>query len=158
MKNLLTILLLVKCLIGISQKQVDFQKYFETSDLLVIAEVTQALPDILQDDVGTSYGSVSIECRKTIDLKSISVENCPSDTYYSLIYLSTNGNKRNIHLEAKMPCLAFLKANNTVDNEAITIFSLTDENSIFELTPTMIQQLIAKYPSFNQLNLYEFIR
>jgi hypothetical protein len=158
MKNLLTILLLVKCLIGISQKQVDYQKYFETSDLILIAEVTQALPDILQDDVGTSYGSVSIECRKTIDLKSISVENCPSDTYYSLIYLSTNGNKRNIHLEAKMPCLAFLKAENTIYNEAITIFSLTDENSIFELTPTLIQQLIANYTSFNQLNLYEFIR
>jgi len=158
MKNLLTILLIMKCLNGISQKQVDYQKYFETSDLLVIAKVTKALPDILQDDVGTSYGSVSIECIKTIDLKSNSIENCPSDTYYSLIYLSTNGNKRNIHLEAKMPCIAFLKAERAVDNEAITIFSLTNENSIFELTPTLIQQLIAKYPSFNQLDLYEFIR
>lgn len=148
----------MKCLNGISQKQVDYQKYFETSDLLVIAKVTKALPDILQDDVGTSYGSVSIECIKTIDLKSNSIENCPSDTYYSLIYLSTNGNKRNIHLEAKMPCIAFLKAERAVDNEAITIFSLTNENSIFELTPTLIQQLIAKYPSFNQLDLYEFIR
>lgn len=150
MKNLLTILLIMKCLNGISQKQVDYQKYFETSDLLVIAKVTKALPDILQDDVGTSYGSVSIECIKTIDLKSNSIENCPSDTYYSLIYLSTNGNKRNIHLEAKMPCIAFLKAERAVDNEAITIFSLTNENSIFELTPTLIQQLIAKYSSFNQ--------
>jgi hypothetical protein len=158
MKSLLTILLISKCLCGISQKQIDLKKHFETSDLLVIAKVTQALPDILQDDVGTSYGSVSIECINTIDLKSNSIENCPSNTYYSLIYLSTNGNKRNIHLEAKMPCIAFLKAEKTVENEAITIFSLTDENSIIELTPTLVQQLIAKYPSFNHLNLYEFIR
>ncbi len=158
MKSILTILLISKCLSGISQKQIDFKKYFETSDLLVIAKVTQALPDILQDDVGTSYGSVSIECINTIDLKSNSIENCPSDTYYSLIYLSTNGNRRNIHLEAQLLFLAFLKAEKTVDNEAITIFSLTDENSIFELTPALVQQLIAKYPSFNQLNLYEFIR
>jgi hypothetical protein len=57
-----------------------------------------------------------------------------------------------------MLCLAFLKAEKTVENEAINIFSLTDENSISELTPAFVQQLIAKYPSFNQLNLYEFIR
>jgi hypothetical protein len=123
----------------------------------LVATIIDVKPDIMQDDIGTSYGSVSLKCNLAFDIRSRSTKRCPIDTIYSLIYLSTNGNKPFIQLKNNASVFAFIKSNKIEENDVITNLSLVDENSIFELTTEFINQLQVNYSIFDQLNLYEYI-
>lgn len=140
-----------------SQAPKNLQHYIEASNLVVIGQVIQVMPDILQDDLGTAYGSLSAKCFNAFDPKSIKQTKCPTDTLYSLIYLSTEGNKPNIELNKQDFCLLFLISEKFEENQFNPIYKLTNENAIFILKPEIIKQLIAIHPNFKEINLYDFI-
>lgn len=144
--------------VGSAQPTKGFNQYLKSGNLMIIGQVVEILPDILQDDLGTSYGSVSVKCFAAFDLKTESKTECPFDMLRSLIYLSTNGNKPNIELSKLDFCLLFLTMEPNFDNQFTSYYKLVDENSIFELTPEKIKQLVAIQPKYKQHRLHEFIR
>lgn len=158
MKSSLIIILILFSQIGRTQNRPINNNYFETADWAIVAKIIDVKPDIMQDDFGTSYGSVSLKCDIGFNIHSMSTQVCPIDAIYSLIYLSTNGNKPFIQLKNNMSVIAFIKSNKIEENDIIENFSLVDENSIFELTTELIHQLQLNYSIFDQMNLYEFIR
>lgn len=145
------------CSICSAQPTKNFNQYLKSGNLMIIGQVVEILPDILQDDLGTSYGSISVKCFVCFDLKTESKTECPFDTLRSLIYLSTNGNKPNKELSKLDFCLLFLTMYPNFDNQFTSNYKLVDENSIFELTPEIIKQLVTIQPKYKQL-LYEYIR
>jgi hypothetical protein len=140
-----------------SQAPKSLEHYLEKSNLLLLGQAINVLPDILQDDLGTSYGSLSAQCFKAFEPEYMILAKCPIDTLYSLIYLSTNANKPNIKLKKREFCLLFLNLEKSEENQIIPNYKLTDENAIFNLTPAIIHQLIAINPKFKELNLNEYI-
>ncbi len=158
MKSSLILTFILLSQIGRTQNRSINNNYFETADLAIVAKIIDVKPDIMQDDVGTSYGSVSLKCNIAFDLHSKSITKCPTDTIYSLTYLSTNGNKPFIQLKNNMTVIAFLKSNKIYETQIIENFNIVDENAIFELTTELIYQLGLNYSVLNQMNLYEFIR
>jgi len=140
-----------------AQRPKSFNQYLKSGNLMIIGQVVEILPDILQDDLGTSYGSVTVKCNTAFDLKSESITDCLFDTLRSLIYLSTNGNKPNINLNKHDFCLLFLIMDPIFDSQFTSNYKLEDENAIFELTPEIIKQLVTIQPKYKHL-LYEYIR
>lgn len=139
-----------------SQAPKSLEYYLEKSNLLVIGQVINVMPDILQDDFGTAYGCLSVQCMKAFEPKFIDLAICPTDTLYSLIYLSTNANKPNIELKKREFCLLFFNYRKTDENQIAQNYKLIDENAIFNLTLENIHKLIAINPKLKELNLNEY--
>lgn len=157
MKWILLVLLGLGNFASIAQSSNNLNRYLKTGNVLVIGQVVQIMPDIIQDDLGTAYGALTAKCCYSIDLNTLLKINCPIDTLQSLIYLSTNENKTFIEFKKQEYCLLFLVSLKLVENQSIPIFQLIDEEALFRLTHETIQQINIIQPLFKQLNLYDFI-
>ncbi len=104
---------------------------FDKADLLIFATIIKVDPDVIQDDVGTAYGVLAVACTYSYDLKSKEKIRCAEDTLWGLTYLSTEKNRRTIHLKKGTNCFIFVKFNPQTDYTENRQLLLYNEKSIF---------------------------
>jgi hypothetical protein len=104
---------------------------FDKADLLIFGRIIKVDPDVIQDDVGTAYGVLAVSCTYSYDLKSKEKIRCAEDTLWGLTYLSTEKNRRTIHLKKGTNCFIFVKFNPPTDYTENRQLLLYNEKSIF---------------------------
>jgi hypothetical protein len=104
---------------------------FDKADLLIFGRIINVDPDVIQDDVGTAYGVLAVSCTYSYDLKSKEKIRCAEDTLWGLTYLSTEKNRRTIHLKKGTNCFMFVKFNPQTDYTENRQLLLYNEKSIF---------------------------
>jgi hypothetical protein len=104
---------------------------FDKADLLIIGKIIKVDPDVIQDDIGTAYGVLAVSFTYSYDLKSKEKIRCAEDTLWGLTYLSTEKNRRMIHLKKGTNCFIFVKFNPQTDYTENRQLLLYNEKSIF---------------------------
>lgn len=123
---------------------------FEKADLLIFATIIKVDPDVIQDDVGTAYGVLTVSCTYSYDLKSKTRIRCVADTLWGLTYLSTERNTRTIQLKKGINCFIFVKFTPEKDCTENRQLLLYDEKAIFLVNKNTKESILKNIPSFQK--------
>lgn len=121
------------------------ENHVKSTSIYALTTFTNIHPDVIQDDLGTIYGTFTAKIILAVKVDS------SSNTYsqvkelnkseLTLVYLSTKANKTNIKLNENETYLIVIKANPSNEYNSEIHYQLANDESIFPINERMDKKL-----------------